>query len=200
MTIAEMPERRDLVGIGLSDSENYATRLSRKLGYVNTFPHKEPRFDIAASPQHLTRRLDFIIASEVFDHTPPPVSRAFVNARQLLRPSGILVFSAPYSLEPDTREYFPELCDYRLDEVDGNWRMENRTALGQRQVFTDLVFDGRSGSAPEMRLLSRDSLIRECVNAGFAAVRIADEPQPDYGIVWPEPYSIPMVAYAMLDR
>jgi SAM-dependent methyltransferase len=200
MTIAELPERRDLVGIGLSDSENYATRLSKKLGYTNTFFHKEPRLDIAAAPEDLTRRFDFIIASEVFEHIAPPVSRAFVNARRLLKPSGVLIFSVPYSLEPDTREHFPELHDYRLIEVDGSWRLENRTAGGRTQVFTDLIFHGGPGCTLEMRLFSRSGLLREFTTAGFAGVRIADEAQPAYGIVWPEPWSIPMVAYAMLNR
>jgi len=31
-------------------------------------------------------------------------------------------------------------------------------------------------------------------------VRIAEEPQPAWGIVWREPWSIPMVAYPTLDR
>jgi SAM-dependent methyltransferase len=200
MTIAELPERRDLVGVGLSDSENYAARLSKKLGYTNTFFHKEPRLDIAAVPEDLTRRFDFIIASEVFEHIAPPVSRAFVNARRLLKPSGVLIFSVPYSLEPDTREHFPELNDYRLIEVNGSWRLENHTAGGRTQVFTDLIFHGGPGCTLEMRLFSRSGLLREFTTAGFAGVRIADEAQPAYGIVWPEPWSIPMVAYAMLNR
>jgi len=52
----------------------------------------------------------------------------------------------------------------------------------------------------EMRLFSRNALLREFVDAGFASVRIADESEAAYGIVWPEPWSIPMVAYASLPR
>jgi SAM-dependent methyltransferase len=200
MIIPELPRRRDLVGIGLSDSKNYAKRLSDKFNYTNTYFHQEPRLDIATAPDDFIRRFDFIIASDVFEHVAPPVSRAFVNARRLLKPHGVLIFSAPYSLEPETREHFPDLHDYRLIEADGSWRLENRTADGRTQVFTDLVFHGGPGSTLEMRLFSRSGLIREFVNAGFAAVRIADEPQPAYGIAWPEPWSIPMVAYATLDR
>jgi SAM-dependent methyltransferase len=200
MTIRELPRRRDISGIGLSDSENYAKRLSDKLGYTNTFFHQEPRLDIAAVPEDLTRRFDFIIASDVFEHIAPPVSRAFVNARRLLKPHGVFIFSVPYSLEPETREHFPDLYDYRLIEMNGSWRLENRTADGRKQVFADLVFHGGPGSTLEMRLFSRSGLIREFVNAGFAGVRIADESQPACGIAWPEPWSVPMVAYAMLDR
>jgi SAM-dependent methyltransferase len=200
MAIPELPRRRDLVGVGLSDSDNYARRLGDKFNYTNTFFHQEPRLDIAAVPDDFIRRFDFIIASDVFEHVAPPVSRAFVNARRLLKPHGVLIFSVPYSLEAETREHFPDLLDYKLIEVDGSWRLENRTADGRTQVFTDLVFHGGPGSTLEMRLFSRNALMREFVNAGFAGVRIADESQPAYGIVWPEPWSIPMVAYAALDR
>jgi SAM-dependent methyltransferase len=200
LIIADLTRRRDLAGIGLSDSDNYARRLSDKFNYTNTFFHQEPRLDIAAAPEDLDRRFDFIIASDVFEHVAPPVSRAFVNARRLLKPHGVLIFSVPYSLEPETREHFPDLHDYRLIEVNGSWRLENRTADGRTQVFTDLVFHGGPGSTLEMRLFSRNALLREFVNAGFAGVRIADESQAAYGIVWPEPWSIPMVAYASLAR
>jgi len=200
MTIPEMPLRRDLIGIGLSDTPHYADRLAEKLAYSNTFFHQEPRLDISAVPERLAARYDFIIASEVFEHVAPPVSRAFANARRLLKPHGVLIFSVPYTLEPETREHYPELYNYRLVETGGEWRLENRTADGRRQVFHDLVFHGGPGSTLEMRLFSRSGLIREFAAAGFAGVRIAEEPRPDYGIVWPEPWSIPMVAYPTLDR
>src|SRR5262249_37605993 len=37
MTIPELPRRRDLLGIGLSDPGMYAEGLAQKLGYTNTF-------------------------------------------------------------------------------------------------------------------------------------------------------------------
>jgi len=200
MTIPELPQRRDLVGIGLSDPGLYADGLARKLGYTNTFLHMEPRLDIAAVPEELTARYDFVIASEVFEHVAPPVSRAFINARRLLKARGVLIFSVPYSLEPETREHYPELHDYLIRETDKGWRLENRTRDGRTQVFTDLVFHGGPGSTLEMRLFSRDGLMREFADAGFSRVRVADEPESAYGIIWPEPWSIPMVAYATTDR
>ena len=200
MSLPDLPLRRDLVGIGLSDARNYADRLAGKVSYTNTYIHKNPRLDIAAVPADLTARYDFIIASEVFEHVAPPVSRAFANARRLLKPHGVLIFSVPYTLEPETREHYPELHDYRLVEFGGRWRLENRTADGRTQIYTDPVFHGGPGSTLEMRLFSRSGLINEFSAAGFAGVRIADEAHPDYGIYWPESWSIPMVAYAKLDR
>ena len=47
LALPELPIRRDVTGIGLSDAEAYASRLSARLGYRNTFFHAEPRLDIA---------------------------------------------------------------------------------------------------------------------------------------------------------
>lgn len=196
IALPELPRRPDLVGIGLSDSPAYAVPLARRLGYTNTFFHTEPRLDIAELPENRAAEVDFIIASDVFEHVAPPVSRAFANARRLLKPGGVLIFSVPFSLDEHTIEHFPALHDYRLIEAGGTWRLENRTRDGREEVFTDLVFHGGPGTTLEMRLFSRAGLERAFSAAGFARMRIADEPCAEYGIVWPEPWSVPMVAYA----
>ena len=196
LALPELPHRPDLIGIGLSDSPAYAVPLARRLGYTNTFFHAEPQLDIAELPEARAAEADFIIASDVFEHVAPPVARAFANARRLLKPGGVLIFSVPFSLAPDTVEHFPALHDYRLVEAGGTWRLENRTSDGRDEIFTDLVFHGGPGSTLEMRLFSRAGLEREFAAAGFARTRIADESCPEHGIVWPEPWSVPMVAYA----
>lgn len=196
IALPDLPQHPAIAGIGLSDSKGYASRLAKKLAYRNTFFHAEPRLDIAKVPPELFARYDFLIASDVFEHVAPPVSRAFVNARRLLKPGGVFVFSVPFSLAPDTVEHFPELHDYRLVRADGSWRLENRTADGRRQTFTDLVFHGGPGSTLEMRLFSRAALEREFAAADFVDTRFVDDPYLPYGIVWPEPWSLPVVTRA----
>jgi SAM-dependent methyltransferase len=196
LPLPQIPAHKEIAGVGLSDAVNYAGPLAEKFSYENTFYHTEPRLDIAAIDESRVGRYDFIIASDVFEHVEPPVARAFANARRMLKPGGKLIFTVPFTLEGDTREHFPDLHEWSLAENDGAWALTNRTREGHVQTFTDLVFHGGPGSTLEMRLFSRQSLEREFERAGFARVRIASEPYLPFGIHWPEPWSVPMVAYA----
>src|SRR5450432_2572924 len=90
--LPDLTPRRDLIGIGLSDSTTYADRLAGKFAYTNTYFDSEPRLDIANVSPELNARYDFIIASDVFEHIAQPVTRAFCNARRLLKPGGVLIF------------------------------------------------------------------------------------------------------------
>ncbi len=194
--LPDLAVRKDLRGVGLSDAEAYARPLAEKFDYENTFYHTEPRLDIADVDAARVGRYDFLIASDVFEHVVPPVARAFANARRMLKRGGKFIFTVPFTLEADTREHFPELHDWSLAEEDGRWTLANRTRDGREQRFTDLVFHGGPGSTLEMRVFSRAALEREFAAAGFARVRIANEPYLPFGIHWPEPWSVPMVAYA----
>ena len=196
MALPHLPQRKDIAGIGLSDAEACARPLTEKFSYENTFFHTEPRLDIADIDAARVGRYDFLIASDVFEHVAPPVARAFANARRLLKPTGKLIFTVPFTLENDTLEHYPDLFDWSMAEHDGTWTLTNRTQEGREQTFTDLVFHGGPGSTLEMRLFSRVALEREFREAGFAHVRIAAEPYLPFGIHWPEPWSVPMVAYA----
>jgi hypothetical protein len=195
IALPDLDRRKDICGIGLSDGP-YARQLEDKLDYTNTFYRAAPRLDITDVPADREGAYDFIIASDVFEHVAPPVSRAFVNARRMLRQGGVIIFTAPFTLEAETIEHFPELHDYRLLETPQGWRLENRTADGRQQVYDDLTFHGGVGSTLEMREFSRAALEREFAQAGFSRVRIADEPCPKFGIAWTVPWSVPMVAYA----
>lgn len=196
IALCDAPVRKDLAGLGLSDAAAYAVPLAAKFAYVNTWFHTAPQLDIANVSEARFGQYDFVIASDVFEHVEPPVARAFDNARKLLKPGGKFIFTVPFSFDATTREHFPELHEWDVAEVDGQWRLWNRTAAGQEQSYTDLVFHGGPGATLEMRLFSCAALQREFERAGFARVRIADEPYLPFGIHWPHRWSVPMVASA----
>lgn len=191
--LPEFPHDPGIRGIGLSDSAGYARPLRDKLGYVNTFFHAEPRLDITAPPEQWRHSLDFLIASDVFEHVPPPAQRAFDGAASLLKPGGVMVFSVPYSLDASTVEHFPELHQFTVEERAGAWTLTNRTRDGRVQRFSDLVFHGGPGQTLEMRLFCRDDVIRLARAAGFASVDILEEPVWEFGIHDPAPWSRPML-------
>ena len=124
--IDHFPRRPRLRGLGMSDWDGYAVRLRRILDYKNTHFEKRPKLDITAIPRGERGRNDFLISIDVFEHVPPPVSRAFAGAAALLKPGGVLILSVPYTLADRTVEHFPELHDYRVTKHHGVRRLVNR--------------------------------------------------------------------------
>ncbi len=188
--------RRDLVGIGLSDAACYAVPLARAFDYRNTYFHTEPRLDITAIDPALRGRHDFVLASDVFEHVAPPVSRAVENPHALRKPGGTFVMTVPFTLEAATVEHFPDLHDWTIERADRRFRLVNRTIDGRTAVHDDLAFHGGPGTTLEMRLFARDALLREFERAGFAKARVAAEPHLPFGIHWPHAWSVPIVAKA----
>ncbi len=195
LPIPQFPVRCSTRGLGLTDSENYASRLAQKCDYRNTYLHREPYLDITAelSSDQLDS-YDFVISSEIFEHVRPPVARAFENVFRLLRPGGLLILTVPYGLQPETIEHFPELHDFTVAEVDGVHVLTNVTREGMVQKFDRLVFHGGPGTTLEMRTFAESDIIRHLTNMGFLNVEIHREPLFQFGIWWPQPWSRPISA------
>jgi len=184
-----------LCGIGMSDWSVYADRLRDRLAYRNTFYDREPRLDITATlPAELAGACDFVISSEVLEHVPPPVERAFANCYALLKPGGVLVFTVPWRTEGKTDEHFPALHDYALAQLTSGPVLVNRTRDGEVELFEDLVFHGGEGETLEMRIFSGPDVLAHLRAAGFVDIRIFDDAIPRHGVVWSEPWSLPIVA------
>ncbi len=192
LALPDFPVRRDLRGLGMSDWDGYAIPLAAKFDYENTYHHREPRLDITHIDADREGQFDFIISTDVFEHVPPPISRAFDNICKLLKPSGVLIFSVPYTLNDLTIEHFPELYDYQLMELDGRYVLRNVTRDGAVQVFEDLVFHEGPGTTLEMRLFSERSLIKEFEQAGLGKLKIHKVPYFEFGIYSPYDWSLPM--------
>jgi SAM-dependent methyltransferase len=200
LRIADFPDRPDLTGVGLSDWEEYADRLSLKLSYRNTFYDEEPMLDITDPPADLLGTLDFVISTDVFEHVAPPVERAFENSFRLLKPGGILVLTVPFATEGSTKEHYANLHDYEIVEADGRYTVVNWTVDGDQEVFEDPVFHGGPGETLEMRLFSRADVLRNCREAGFGEVGLIREPCLEFGVVWPTPFGQPILARRLPDR
>ncbi len=195
LTLPEFPKDKQLAGLGMSDWEGYAGRLEQKLGYINTFYHIEPRLDITAPPSDWAGRQRFLISSDVFEHIPVfCLDQAFANSRQLLDDQGVFIFTVPYLKDGQTSEHFPNLHDFRIIETAGKRYLYNKTSSGNEEIFGDLVFHGGDGMTLEMRMFSEPDLLRHLKEAGFASVRIYTDQVPEFGIIWPMDWAVPIAA------
>ncbi|HTS30228.1 MAG TPA: methyltransferase domain-containing protein [Bryobacteraceae bacterium] len=193
-SLHRLPALKSIRGLGLSDSDPYAVVLADRFQYRNTYLHRDPVLDIADPGPQEAAALDFLLASEVFEHVRPPVERAFQKVAAMLRPDGMLVMTVPYELEGATREHFPELEDFAAVVLRSGPALVNRTADGQLQLFSDLVFHGGRGSTLELRCFSEAGLRAALADAGFGYVRIHAEDYPEFGIVHREKWSLPVAA------
>ncbi len=142
--LAAFPSRKSIRGIGLTDPEAIGAVLAERFTYCNTYLTKEPRLDIRRDPSPLGE-LDFLIASEVFEHVEPPVEQAFANAGRLLKPSGVLLLTVPWVWDGDPGTAIPELYDWRLEREENRFAILNRRPDGQVERFRDVAFDGSPG-------------------------------------------------------
>jgi 2-polyprenyl-3-methyl-5-hydroxy-6-metoxy-1,4-benzoquinol methylase len=98
LQLCEFPRLKSVRGLGISDSEIYADRLTECFGYTNTFYHQEPAFDLSRPDETEFGKYDFVICSDVLEHVSLPVERSFESLVRLLKPFGVLIFTVPYTL------------------------------------------------------------------------------------------------------
>lgn len=194
MALCDFPQDKSITGVGMSDWAGYAEPLAGKLNYQNTYYHKQPRLDITSISPDDSGSVDFILTTDVFEHVCQPVSRAFENSLEMLKPNGALVISVPYSVAGETLEHFPLMHDFRIEDRGGNRVLTNTTTTGVVEEFSDLVFHGGEGDTLEMRMFSLAGLLGDLYAAGFKEVQVVDAPCFDFGI-WHDPAdSLPIIA------
>jgi SAM-dependent methyltransferase len=194
IVLADFPKRTGITGLGMSDWAGYAETLASKMNYTNSFYHQEPRLDIMSVDESFEERFDFVISSDVFEHVPPPVSRAFSGMFRLVKPGGFVVFTAPYVKAPSTAEHFPALHAYEIIQEEAGSYLQNTTREGRVERFDNLVFHGGDGATLEMRLFAEHDILEHFSAAGFTDVRIRSEPDESAGIIWFEDWSLPLTA------
>lgn len=192
--LQEFPDRPDIRGLGLSDWLGYAVNLALKVGYLNTFYHQAPFLDIAAPPAEYLNRYDFVISSDVFEHVPFPVQRAFAGTAALLKPGGLLVLTVPFTDVPETVEHFPDLDVFKVVELGGEYVLLNRDKAGRTTARTGLVFHGGPGDTLEMREFARADTIALLTQAGFTDIVVHEGAVPEWGIIPPHHHGLPITA------
>jgi SAM-dependent methyltransferase len=194
LTLPEFPTLKSLRGFGLSDSDVYSEPLERRFSYTNTFYHRDPGFDLLRPDKREFGRYDFVICSDVLEHVSEPISVAFATLAKLLKPSGVLVLTVPYSLAPETIEHFPFLAESVLAEVNDRTVLVGRTESGEYRVFEDLHFHGGTGATLERRIFSDHDIRAALTTAGFIHVRMDTVGSRAYGVCFVNPCSLPIVA------
>ena len=194
--LKDLPGRKELEGLGLSDDPVYSRFLEEKFNYINTFYDGEPCLDITDPSPHYLHRFDFVISSDVMEHVAPPVEVAFRNLHSLLRPSGLLVLTVPFGLQRDTIEHFPGLHKFEILGRGKDRYLVNITRDGERQEFHNLVFHGGRGAPLEMRLFSETTLLKQLQKSGFRDIKIHAGFLPHWGIVNRWRFSLPITAIA----
>ena len=72
----------------------------------------------------------------------PPIGIAFKNAYKLLKPGGVMLLTTPWVWGGPTREHFPALHQWSIEEEEGRRVLRNVRADGGTERFTNLVFHG----------------------------------------------------------
>jgi hypothetical protein len=142
--LVQFPYDKSIKGIGLTDPDSIARVLTERFTYRNTYLNNEPSLDIRSDPSPIGE-LDFLIASEVFEHIEPPVMQAFRNVTSLLKRSGVLLLTVPWVWDGDPNNAIPDLYDWKLDREGDRWLVVNRKANGEIERFYDMVWDNGLG-------------------------------------------------------
>ena len=182
-------------GIGLSCSSVYAPYLEEKFEYTNTFFNREPCLDINNPSGYAD--LDFVISSDVFEHTFPPAMAAFQGSNQILRKRGLLFLTLPYSLNERTIEHYPECAGYReVDLGSGTKAVELTLRDGSTTLDENPIWHGGRGNTLEMRVYARSDLLQCLKDASFKILEEFPYGVPSFGIVtmMEENWALPMVA------
>ena len=168
-----------LRGIGLSDAHPFENCMKRFKGYTNTYYHKEPMINIMLPPSE-PGIYDYLITSDVYEHTPPPVKAPFQNAYAYLRKGGKIILSVP--AQPTGVEHYPNLSDFTILETTKGHTLVNATAQGGLEVFENLRFHGGPGSTLEMRIFSPNQVETLLKEVGFSDIQFITELPEEFGV------------------
>ncbi len=165
---------QEIEGIGLSDADLYANKLSVILNYRNTFFHQAPFLDITdAVSAAKYKNLDFVICSDVLEHVDAPVDDAFKNLGVMLKKGGLLIFSVPYftdAVSPTSIEHFAKHKSNRVVVEDGREYLITDSSI----AYANLCWHGGPGSVLERRVFAETAVKKHLSESGFVVEEICD--------------------------
>ena len=194
LMLPDFPKLKSIRALGMSDKPCYASLLSEKFDYQNTFYDREPQFDFSKPHIHLYGTLDFVVSSDVLEHVAPPVEATLTEVFRLLKPRGFLVATVPCSSDEILLEHYPDLFEYRILPLGDTPVLVNRRRDGQLEVTGDLVFHGGEGATLEMRQFTVAALHEKLLATGFTNPRFFNANVPEYGILFDQDVSQPLIA------
>ena len=167
-------------------SDCWSSICSNKFNYINT---NKLNLNIY-NKEHINQytNLDFIISLEIFNHINPypGIQIAFNNIYKMLKKTGFIILSVPYSEFDDHLEHYPNLYDYKINKLNDKYILHNTTINNKQEYFDNLCFYNGPGKKLEMRIFSKKSLTTYLENAGFIDITfhtITDD-MNNYGIYW----------------
>lgn len=193
LKVADFPVLKSVRGLGISDSDIYSGCLENRFSYTNTFYHRDPNFDLSRPDETEFGKYDFVVCSDVLEHVPR-LGPAFATLGRILKSTGVLILTVPYSLEPDTLEHHPELVESGFAEINGRTVLVGQCASGEYRVYDRLTFHGGPGSTLERRIFSDESIRAWLAAAGFPIVRFDAAGSREFGVAFSNPCSLPVIA------
>ena len=164
-TLANISTDLSRRGLGISDDWRLSTRLASRFDYVNTYYHRFPRIDISNPPNEVEGLFEFVICSDVLEHTQSRIA-PMMGLRRLLRPGGFAVVTVPPTTDELDSELYPNLSTYSVI----NGRVHWRDASGQDHVDQNPEFHGGDGATLVFRRFSRKQIVIDLRTAGFSYV------------------------------
>lgn len=155
-----------IVGVGTSEIPQFAFRLAEKFWFTNTHLHVAPVLDLGNPDAQWRNVANFVVCSEVLEHTPPPPERALHGLFSILKDEGTAIITVPYALNQTTQEFYPNLSRSRV--IDGVHYWENEH--GQEFIDEDPEFHGGSVPALTYRVWSLTDLKERLKDVGFSNV------------------------------
>lgn len=173
-------------GFGCSDTDVYAKQLERLFDYKNTFLHMEPRVDICDwTTLEQVKDADFIICTDVLEHTIQQPRPVLQNLFKALNANGILVLSAPTYDMAHSVEKYPGVVRFENVQIGDRYAVVYERTDGTLALDTSPNYHGGPGSVLEMRLMSNKELHDDLFEVGFEQVSIPQEGFEEFGAVWP---------------